>query len=64
MLTPHFKDTLREYYNIINKESNTVDSPALLTYYDIPKSKIQYTHHFACKSGLHVGQRKLFLSEM
>ena len=62
--TPHFKETLSEYYDLINKKCPTVDNPPIITLDDIPNSKIKYTHHFACKAGLHVGQRKLFLTEI
>ena len=59
-----FKDAVEEYYKIVNKKAGTVDNPPIITLDDIPTTKLKYTRHFACRGGIHIGQRKLFLSSL
>jgi hypothetical protein len=59
-----FSNVLPIYYIEIGKTIERLNEPPIITFEDLPKSPIDFIEHFRCKAGLHIGQRKLFLSEL
>jgi hypothetical protein len=57
-------ETLPIFYKEIGATLGRINEPPLMKLSDIPDSKMRFTPSFYCKSGLHIGQRKLFLSEL
>ena len=53
----------KKYYELIARVTATHDEPPIITFDDI-KHSIPYLPNFPAKFGVHIGQRKLFLSEI
>jgi hypothetical protein len=52
------------FYKEINECCGKTDNKPIITFDDIPATKLKFVNGFKCKSGVHIGQRKLFLSEI
>jgi hypothetical protein len=52
------------FYKEINSCCGKTDNKPIITFDDIPDTKLKFVNGFKCKSGVHIGQRKLFLSEI
>jgi hypothetical protein len=59
-----FNHNLELYYKDIGESTSVVNQKPILLYEDIPKSDYKFVNGFRCKPGIHIGQRKLFLSEL
>ena len=55
---------LNTFYKNIGATIGRFNEKPLIKFADLPKSPMEFIYHFRCKAGLHVGQRKLFLSEL
>jgi hypothetical protein len=54
---------IEDVQNKVKMVTSTLNVDPVITFDDI-KDSIQYVEGFKCKSGTHIGQRKLFLSEV
>ena len=59
-----FERTKAKYYKHISQCIGIVNAPPILTFDDISVNDLEFVPNFKCKPGLHLGQRKLFLSEL
>jgi hypothetical protein len=57
-------NTTENFYKEIDEYCGKTDNKPIITFDDIPATKLKFVNGFKCKSGVHIGQRKLFLSEI